>query len=224
MCPGSGDSDGDGSDDGADSTGGGASTGSASGGHPGLSEDNVSTGMANTGYGVVGSTSPEGNEDPEGGTDNESMDPASMAEVENSLSDLSVDLTEKGLFSGFVGLATSIMNLPMGIGYLAGLAVEPEHDALFGYSKDTIGTLGPGGYVSNPTNMNNALASLGEPPGTNTNTDEDGGDAHKPLANVTSAKRRINNSQELLVAEADEGTDRKIRRRHSSLARGFRFR
>lgn len=194
------------------------STGPASGGHPGLSEDNVSKGMANSGYGgVVGGTSPEG-------TDNESMDPASMAEVENALSSLSVDLTEQGLFSGFVGLATSIMNLPMGLGYLAGLTVEPEHDALFGYSKDTIGTLGPAGYVSNPTNMNNAVASLGEPPGTNTNTDEDGGDAHKPLANVTSAKRRINNSQELLVAEADEGTDRKIRRRHSSLSRGFRFR
>lgn len=211
-------SDPDAPDDGsADS--GGVSTGSSSGGHPGLSEDNVSTGMASSGFSAaVGGTSPGG------ATDNESMDPASMAEVENALSDFSVDLTEKDLFSGFVGLATSIMNLPMGLGYLAGLAVEPEHDALFGYSKDTIGTLGPGGYVSNPTNMNNALASLGEPPGTNTNTDEDGGDAHKPLANVTSAKRRINNSQELLVAEADEGTDRKIRRRHSSLARGFRFR
>jgi len=211
-------SDPDAPDDGsADS--GGVSTGPSSGGHPGLSEDNVSTGMASSGFsGAVGGTSPGG------ATDNESMDPASMAEVENALSDLSVDLTEQGLFSGFVGLATSIMNLPMGLGYLASLAVEPEHDALFGYSKDTIGTLGPGGYVSNPTNMNNALASLGEPPGTNTNTDEDGGDAHKPLANVTSAKRRINNSQELLVAEADEGTDRKIRRRHSSLARGFRFR
>jgi hypothetical protein len=219
MCPGSGDSDGDGSDDGADSTGGGASTGPSSGDHPGLSEDTVSTGMANSGFsGAVEGTSPEG------ATDNESMDPISMAEVENSLSDLSVDFTEKGLTSGIVGLAASVMNLPMGIGYLTGLALEPEHDALFGYNKDTIGTLGPGGYVSNPTNMDNALASLGEPPGTNTNTDEDGGDAHKPLANVTSAKRRINNSQELLVAEADEGTDRKIRRRHSSLTRGFRFR
>ncbi len=194
-------------------------TGPGSGGHPGLVDHTGSTGMANSGFsGAVGGTSPGG------ATDNESMDPASMAEVENALSDFSVDFTEKGLTAGFVGLAASIMNLPMGIGYLADLALEPEHDALFGYTKDTIGTHGPGGYVSNPTNMDNALASLGEPPGTNTNTDEDGGDAHKPLANVTSAKRRINNSQELLVAEADEGTDRKIRRRHSSLSRGFRFR